>query len=497
MIAGKAQALEGEVVKPGYESSTQERSRRASARRLSFIGAALAASIFVLIPVAFDPTVVIAQPWKAFDLTKLELLVKLSAALLAAVLGALVLGDRPYSVPVLLPALAFLGVSTLSTLFSGDILHSLVGEVDRYDGLLSLAAGVLVFYAAAVFLDSWAKVRVFLVAGITSAVIVSVYGLSQMFGLDPVLQMGIPWAYMQEPVTGHLSILYSYTDRVFSTVGYPISLAAYLTLMMGATLALYFKTQARWERWVWLAVMALMGACWLYTYTRGAMLGCAVALPVVLFLAYRRLGSIRPLLVPVAVMLVGVLAAHLANPQSMNVFDRFAQTNLAATPEEMPEGGDLSVTTRLLMWRDIIPVIAERPLIGHGPDNFIQPFKRHEGEDLKSFFPQGTIIDKAHNELLQVAATTGLLGLAAYLWIFISYFRHAYRSGGWALLALSGGVLAYILQLQTWVTSVTTGVTFWALLGVSVAVMRIQEGESKATLSAPENEQASAPSLPR
>ena len=47
------------------------------------------------------------------------------------------------------------------------------------------------------------------------------------------------------------------------------------------------------------------------------------------------------------------------------------------------------------------------------------------------------------------------------------------------MLALSGGVLAYILQLQTWVTTITTGVTFWAILGVSVAIMRIQSREGK------------------
>jgi hypothetical protein len=73
---------------------------------------------------------------------------------------------------------------------------------------------------------------------------------------------------------------------------------------------------------------------------------------------------------------------------------------------------------------------------------------------------------------LQVAATTGLLDLAAYLWVFVSYLHHAYR-GGWPLLALSGSVLAYFLQLQT--TFTTIGVTFRAILGVSVAIMRIQE----------------------
>lgn len=32
---------------------------------------------------------------------------------------------------------------------------------------------------------------------------------------------------------------------------------------------------------------------------------------------------------------------------------------------------------------------------------------------------EGHIIDKAHNEFLQAAATTGLLGLAAYLWVLV------------------------------------------------------------------------------
>jgi O-antigen ligase len=220
-----------------------------------------------------------------------------------------------------------------------------------------------------------------------------------------------------------------------------------------------------------------------------------VALPVVFFLAHRRLGSVRPLLLPVVVIVAAVILAQLVTPNSMSVFTRFGDANLAPTLEDTPTmeagpvGRDVSVTSRLMMWRDTIPMIMERPLLGYGPDNFAEPFKRYEGEDLRAFFPDGAVIDKAHNEFLQVAATTGLLGLAAYLWIFVSYFRNAYRSGGWPLFALSGGVLAYILQLQTAFTTIAIGVTFWAILGVSVAVMRIQEAESKTAVvrSGPED----------
>lgn len=233
-----------------------------------------------------------------------------------------------------------------------------------------------------------------------------------------------------------------------------------------------------------LLVLAVMGTCWIYTYTRGAMLGFGVALLIVLLLAYRRLGSVRPLLLPIAVVAVAMLTAQLLSPQSMNVVSRLLGMNLAPTVEEIPAGGDLGIMMRFLEWRDTVSVILERPLLGHGPDNVAEPFARYESEDLRAFLPPSPdtgrvyVVDKVHNELLQVAATTGLIGLATYLWVFVSYFRNAYRSGGWPLLALSGGVLAYILQLQTAFTTIATGVTFWAIFGVSVAVMQIQERES-------------------
>jgi O-antigen ligase len=245
--------------------------------------------------------------------------------------------------------------------------------------------------------------------------------------------------------------------------------------MMGASLSLHFLSEARWEWGLWLFTLALMAACWLYTGTRGAMLGAGLALPAILFLAHRRPGSVRPLLIPIAVVVLSMAAAYLASPHSSILSGRYSADALTL------EGGGISVKARLLMWRDTLPVIAERPLLGHGPDNFARPFSRHQGEDLTAMLAEGAIVDKAHNELLHVAATTGLLGLAAYLWIFVSYFRNAYRSGGWPLLALSGGVLAYILQLQTAFTTIATGVTFWAILGVSVAIMHLQERENRAT----------------
>jgi type II secretory pathway pseudopilin PulG len=124
-------------------------------------------------------------------------------------------------------------------------------------------------------------------------------------------------------------------------------------------------------------------------------------------------------------------------------------------------------------------MIMDRPLLGYGPDNFAEPFKPYMSEDLKAAITNASgqlnTVDRAHNDSLQIAATTGILGLAAYVWIFVSYFSNAYRHRGWPLVALSGGLLAYILQLQLSFPSASSNVAFWGLLGSSVAIMRLQD----------------------
>jgi O-antigen ligase len=484
----------------------------AAALGLGLLSMILAMAIIVLVPVVLNPEILLVDPNDAYHVIKFRVLMGLSAALLVAMLGFVALLRNSLVVPVLIPGLAFLGISALSTLFSQNPMHSLFG--DRNEGLLSIAAGVLLFYAAARSLSSQTRVRAFLAAGVSAAFLISVYGISQNYGFDPISGWSVPW----------------YTDlgRPFATVGNPITLASYLTLMAGAAAALYFMTGSRLGRVLCLLALATIAACWIYTDTRGAMLGAVAASPVVLWAAHRKMGTVRPLQVPLATLMVAgtvaiaasaafgnlslpyYVAAFLAiyliltgvilwfsdsRPQmvgsllvalvvltaalaavavvvvssNMNLLDRTAAGR----------NGAVSAQVRLYIWRDTVPMILERPLLGHGPDNFVEPFRPHTDEDLKAAITdsagQVSMVDRAHNDLLQIAATTGLLGLAAYVWILVSYFFYAYRRGGWPVIALSGGVLAYIFQLLLAFPTAASNVAFWGLLGTSVALMLLQD----------------------
>ncbi|PLS83089.1 MAG: hypothetical protein CYG60_22735, partial [Actinobacteria bacterium] len=163
------------------------------ARGLELGAVAIAIAIVVLIPTVLNPNTIMFNPNEAYWPLKFKTLMGFSAVLLVTTLSVVVLRRGRESlirVPVLIPALAFLGVSTLSALFSENPSHSLFG--DRYEGLLSLAAYVLLFYAVARCLDSPLRVRVFLAVGVTTAVLVSLYGIFQKYGLDMISGWGNP-----------------------------------------------------------------------------------------------------------------------------------------------------------------------------------------------------------------------------------------------------------------------------------------------------------------
>lgn len=485
-----------------------------AARWFGLLGVFAAASALALVPVSVDPEAVISNPGVAYYSAELRVFLIASAVLLVSATGLLVFDGRPLRFPVLIPALALLGVSALSTLFSARPAYSLYG--DRGEGLLSIAAGVLLFFVLAQALTSRTRMRLLLVAATTTAVLVSVYGIAENYGFEPLSGWGNP--------------PFSDLGRSSATIGNALTLSGYLTLMMGAATALWLGAATRLGRLVWLLALALIGACWIYAESRGALLGVSIALPLVLLAARRKMGTVRPLVVPVAVLaaavavavavstafgfstlslrvsavlvaylalvgifawllergrtrlaillpvvvvLVGAVAVVALTPVSLSL------TGLGMSRDATAGGdGDISMQTRLYAWRDTLPMILDRPLLGHGPDNYREPLRPYISEDLQDLItPAGGAersLDRAHNHLLQLAATTGLLGLAAYLWLLVSFFRHAYKRGGWITAALSGAVLAYVIQLQTAFPSVATDVAFWGLLGVSVALMRLR-----------------------
>ncbi len=125
----------------------------------------------------------------------------------------------------------------------------------------------------------------------------------------------------------------------------------------------------------------------------------------------------------VAVLMIGL---RVANPDSLDttdasdasLIDRMATMDLQSR----------SVQSRLAAWEAGLDGFVERPLLGWGPDNYETVF----GRFASGFGAVAEPHDQAHAKLVEVAATTGTLGVLAYLalwgWTFLVVWRAARRA---------------------------------------------------------------------
>ena len=84
----------------------------------------------------------------------------------------------------------------------------------------------------------------------------------------------------------------------------------------------------------------------------------------------------------------------------------------------------LSIQSRLAAWETGLKGFAERPLLGWGPSNFDVVFGRFATGYAAAMEPH----DKAHSQFVEVAATTGAAGLAAYLALWALVFTVVLRA---------------------------------------------------------------------
>ena len=76
---------------------------------------------------------------------------------------------------------------------------------------------------------------------------------------------------------------------------------------------------------------------------------------------------------------------------------------------------------RLDTWKGAVRIIKENPVLGLGVG------KSNFGKTVKKFNDLNIPYDHAHNTILQIAVELGLVGLAAFLWLFGCVFYHGFK----------------------------------------------------------------------
>ena len=190
-----------------------------------------------------------------------------------------------------------------------------------------------------------------------------------------------------------------FEPEFLSTLGNWDFLGVYLaaSLVIGASIG---------GTWSLLGSIVLFAAL-LFCRSRGAWLALGAA-SMLLFLGFgERLLRPRParLLVVIVILLItGLLARSYVRRQW--------QTDV-----------------RPLIWEATIRMIASRPFLGHGLGTYVAVYPQYR---LPEYYlrPKATnVTNHAHNELLEVAAEQGLVGLIATLWLWGMAIRCRLRAG--------------------------------------------------------------------
>jgi tetratricopeptide (TPR) repeat protein/O-antigen ligase len=324
----------------------------------------------------------------------------------------------------------------LATLASVDPRSSLWGSYDRRQGLYTMLSYVVIFLLMICSLRRREQLERLITAILLTSLPVSLYAIIQHYGWDP-----IRWTM---PVT----------ERVMSTLANPIFVAAYLIMVVPLTLERLVRAVAAWWNRQALPDLVLLG-CYLslfcaqamgiyVTQSRGPVVGLAVGL-FLLFLLWAVARGRKGWLLAISGLGVG-LAIFL-------VVLNLPNTPLATIKQRLPLGrfGALLQVDpgRVLIWQGVLAMTTaspERALLGYGPESLGVVFFRYYPPEMYPI-KEGAVADRAHNQSFDILATTGLLGLTAYLLLLGGIFYYGLKGLGLISSRRQGAVFILLLLL--------------------------------------------------
>lgn len=358
--------------------------------------------------------------------------------------------------PLDIPIGLFLFSQIISTIFSLDPHTSLWGYYSRFNGgLLSIISYIFLYYG---FLSNFKENAIMMVKrsiflSLICGLIVALWGLPSHFGYDPTC-----FIFRGTFDVSCWTAAFMPKVRIFSTLGQPDWLAAYLAILMPISLVytisrwlaspqsenLRFKN---WKLWTYLLLTALFYIDLLYTRARSGFIAFWISLiffALSLIWLYKK--QLRDLLLSKNIKLGLIVLASLFVVitffvgSSISFVDRFTLNGLketfakkqpvlkqASSPTETSApvqefGGTDSGRIRLLVWEGAINAWKSNPIFGTGVETFAFAYYKYKPAAHNLTSEWNYLYNKAHNEYLNYLATTGLFGLVTYLGMIITFF---------------------------------------------------------------------------
>lgn len=368
--------------------------------------------------------------------------------------------------------LAFLITQGLATLFSIHPYTSFFGYYTRFHGgLLSTICSALLYWALVSNLNH-RQIKMLLINALIAGLGVSLYALPEKMGISPsciiLRQQFNTTCWIQDVRL-----------RVFATFGQPNWLAAYLAMLLPLSLAGYFvpfkiKTLSKrlnllimkHQATLWLIVSLLMMLALIFTGSRSGWLALMVGVilasliglinyfeinysslinkikllfkkqPTFSYISQEQhsffIKAVRWLMI--ATSLIVVFGSPFTPPISQWQFKLFPQVNTPVQELESPqptlENPGILITPseeiRRVVWLGAWRVWQRFPWLGSGPETFAYSYYLDRPMAHNHLSEWDHLYNKAHNELLNYLATSGIIGIVAYLYLVAVCFYLAW-----------------------------------------------------------------------
>jgi len=377
--------------------------------------------------------------------------------------------------PLVLPTLFMVVVYVLSTALSVTPWVSLMGSYQRLQGTYTTLSYVVLFLVILQNLRTRAQLDRLVNVIILNSLPIALYGLIQHNRLDP-----LPWG-------GDV------THRVASNMGNAIFVAAYLVMVFPLTVGRIIES--------FKLILADEKTNWANIVRAAAYIFIIIVLTVVI------VGFLAIVNIPSGPLQSVQRAPWLGRMGSVFDFEEGSGKVRALIWDGMvhlilPHSPIQAAPTRAHLTGKVDPFNSIRPLVGYGPESVYVAYNRFYPPTLGHYESRTASPDRSHNETLDSIATTGILGLIAYLSVFGSVFYYGLKWLGFIkgkrdrnlLIGLTSGIsLASIAFFWLWQglaffgAALTLGIiaglgVYLVVLALAAVISRLRKGENALTL---------------
>lgn len=343
--------------------------------------------------------------------------------------------------------LAFAVLVFISTMLSSKVKISILGETNRYEGMIAFYTYILIYFCAKKFLK-YKNNKILLNILHAIYIVISILGILQYYiklptnALIPIFNKGTCGTF------GNTNFMGS-----FISMGIPIFIITYITknnkISFCTSLLVFFNLIACQARSGWIAFAIF-----------------SVLMLIYLIKNKNKEYAKRALILLVCfITIFGVIYL----PQSSKVRTKIKQVKRDVTIVKTSGIDDKLGSSRIQIWKVVIELIEKYPIFGVGTDNLKNGVGENLTETSIDFIQRAKgIMDKAHNEYLHIAVTIGLPALVLYL-IFIALailpnIKKIFKKE--SIFIILSVIISYLAQAFFNISTIGIAPLFWTALGI-------------------------------